>query len=428
MRMVKLSPLLMTAAVALVFAGHDLAGRGVARQQAAPAPQGQQAPRPQAGPPGYMAAAEAAIAEKFKGITTDGKVVPGLFSIRKTGVSTRPIKEAAERFISSLGVEQKAKTLYPLESDEWRRWSNIHRYPRQGVCVAEMSGPQRERAFALLKESLSVRGFENARDIMRLNETIAELTGRRDEYGEGLYYFTVMGEPSADKPWGWQLDGHHLVINYFVLKDQVVMTPTFMGSEPVRADSGKYAGTRVFEGEEQAGLALMRSLTPEQQAEAVISKELPREVFTTAFRDNFELKYEGIRYSRLTGAQQALLLNLVETYVGNMRPGHARVRMEEVKKHLAETYFAWMGGFGDDSVFYYRVHSPVILIEFDHQRGVALRNDKPSRNHVHTVVRTPNGGDYGKDLLRQHHEQFDHSKGGHTHSHAGPNGGAKKPR
>jgi hypothetical protein len=61
-------------------------------------------------------------------------------------------------------------------------------------------------------------------------------------------------------------------------------------------------------------------------------------------------------------------------------------------------------------VFYYRIHSPVILIEFDHQRGVALRSDKPSRNHIHTVVRTPNGNDYGKDLLRLHHEQFDHSK------------------
>ena len=74
-----------------------------------------------------------------------------------------------------------------------------------------------------------------------------------------------------------------------------------------------------------------------------------------------------------------------------------------------------MGGIGEDSVFYYRVHSPVILIEFDHQRGIALDNDAPSRNHIHTVVRTPNGNDYGRDLLRQHHEQFDHSRADHHH-------------
>ena len=81
---------------------------------------------------------------------------------------------------------------------------------------------------------------------MRLNETIAEMTGRYDQYGEGHYWFTIMGTPSAEEPWGWQLDGHHLVINYFVLKDQIVMTPTFMGSEPVYAASGKYRGIRVL--------------------------------------------------------------------------------------------------------------------------------------------------------------------------------------
>ena len=62
------------------------------------------------------------------------------------------------------------------------------------------------------------------------------------------------------------------------------------------------------------------------------------------------------------------------------------------------------------SPFYYRVHSPVILIEFDHQRGIALDNDEPSRQHIHTVVRTPNGNDYGIDLLRQHRQQVDHSR------------------
>ena len=64
---------------------------------------------------------------------------------------------------------------------------------------------------------------------------------------------------------------------------------------------------------------------------------------------------------------------------------------------------------GDDAVFYYRIHSPVILIEFDHQPGVALDFDVPTRHHIHTVVRTPNGNDYGKDLLRQHYERHPHN-------------------
>jgi hypothetical protein len=396
----------------MALAGGGIALSGGVRALFAQAPF---TPPPIPPPPGYLEAAAASLAEPFKGITTDGTVVPGLFSIQKTSVPTTAIKDAAEAFLTSLSSEQKAKTLFSIDSDEWRNWSNIHRYPRQGIALAEMHSNQRERALALLKAGLSQKGFATAQDIMRLNETVAELTGKRDEYGEYLYWFTIMGMPSPSEPWGWQLDGHHLVINYCILGDQIVMTPTFMGSEPVRADAGKYAGARVFQVEEADGLALMRALTAKQRHKAIVSKDLPREIFTAAFRDNFEMPYAGIRYDALSSAQQALLLELVETYVGNIRPGHAEVRMAEVKQHLGDTYFAWMGGVDEHSVFYYRVHSPVILIEFDHQRGIALGNEKPSRNHIHTVVRTPNGNDYGKDLLRQHHEKFDHSQSGHRH-------------
>ena len=74
----------------------------------------------------------------------------------------------------------------------------------------------------------------------------------------------------------------------------------------------------------------------------------------------------------------------------------------KVEQHLEETYFAWIGGTTDDAVFYYRIHSPVILIEFDHQRPMGTRHlrpaDVPTRQHIHVVVRTPNGNDYGKDI------------------------------
>jgi hypothetical protein len=125
------------------------------------------------------------------------------------------------------------------------------------------------------------------------------------------------------------------------------------------------------------------------------------------------MRYEGLRLGELTMAQQVQLIELIELYVGRTTPEHAKQKMHEVRKHLAQTYFAWIGtGTGDDDVFYYRVHSPVILIEFDHQRGVALDVNEAFKDHIHTVVRTPNGNDYGKDLLRQHYEAFDHSRGG----------------
>ena len=355
--------------------------------------------------------------EPFKGVTTNGTVMPGLFPIRSTGVSAAPVRDAAVKFLATLTAEQRAKTAFPVDDGEWRKWNNIHRYTRQGVSFKEMSDAQRSAAFDLLKASLSAKGLEKSRSIMRLNETIAEMTKRFEEYGEGLYNVTVMGEPSTTAPWGWQLDGHHLIINYFVLRDQVVMTPTFMGSEPVRADAGKYAGTVVLQDEQNKGLAFMQALSPEQQKKATLQAEKTvNSAQAQAFRDNLVLEYAGLRGSELTDPQRTLLLDLAGEYVRNMSDGHAKVRMEEVRKHLGETYFAWIGGTGPDAVFYYRIHSPVILIEFDHQTPVALPGPKvPGRIHVHSVVRTPNGNDYGKDLLRQHYEQHRNDP---SHGHA----------
>ena len=365
----------------------------------------------------YVETGEALLAEPFKGITAGGSVAPGLFPLKKTGVSTRQITDAARAFIDSLSEPQRERALFPLESDAWRRWSNIHPFlMRHGVCLDEMSPAQRDSALGLIRESLSTQGFQTARDVMRLNDLVRHITGNAEEYGEWLYWVSVMGHPSRDAPWGWQLDGHHLIVNCFVLGDQLVMTPLFMGSEPVSADdSGPYAGTRVFQQEEDEGLAMIRALTPAQRARTVVAQELPVEAFTAAFRDNLVLRYEGIRFGDLASPQQRQLVRLVEVYVNRIRPGHDRIRMDEVTRHLGDMHFAWMGGVDPEGVFYYRLHSPVILVEFDHQRGIAFDNDEPSRNHVHTVVRTPNGNDYGRDLLRQHHAEFDHTRASHTH-------------
>ena len=354
--------------------------------------------------------AETQIAEPFKGLTTDGQVVPGLFSLKTTGLSNEGMKRAAEDWLNSVDSGQRDAALFSVESDAWRRWSNIHVFlMRHGAMMEPMTQDQRDLAFNLLREGFSPSGFELARNIMKLNESIREITGSDEELGEWLYWLSIIGEPSPDEPWGWQFDGHHLNVNCFLIGDQMVMTPMFMGSEPVAVDIGKHAGTQVFQAEEGTALSLARTLTAEQRSKAIVSDDVPSGVFTGAFRDNFEMRYEGINFDDLSSHQQAIMFDLIGTYVNRMRSDHAQLKMDEIREHLSETHFAWMGGTDEDSVFYYRVHSPVILIEFDHQNGIFLDNDHPSRNHIHTVVRTPNGNDYGKDLLRQHREKFDHT-------------------
>ncbi len=347
------------------------------------------------------------VADAFRGLTTNGGVISDLFDIRSTGVSTEPVRAAAEAFLDGLDEQQRAQTMFGLDDSEWRRWDNRPRVPRQGVGFDEMSTGQRELAFELFEASLSARGLEQVENIMKLNETLAEMRNDWDVFGHWLYWMTVMGTPSETEPWGWQLDGHHLIVNYFVLGDQVVMTPVFMGSEPVRADAGQFEGTVVLQDVQDKGLALFNALSGEQQERARIAggEKTENMGFVGAYQDNVVLDYAGIPARDLDDGQRDLLLDLIAEYVGNLRDGHAEVRMDEVRPHMDETFFAWVGSTASDSPFYYRIQNPVILIEFDHQRSGGV----PGRNHIHTVVRTPNGNDYGKDLLRLHYQQHDHS-------------------
>lgn len=358
---------------------------------------------------------EKGLAEAYKGITTDGNLIPGLFAVRSTGVSTDPVRKAAAAFLASLTTEQRAATLFDVNDSEWRKWMNQHFYIRQGTGFKDMTAAQRAAALNLLRAGLSAKGLKLTQDIMKLNHTLGELTNNNfEEYGEGRYYLTVMGEPSAKKPWGWQLDGHHCIVNYFVLGDQVVMTPAFFGSEPVIAHAGKYKGTQVLQDEQAKGLAMINALTEAQRKKAILSvSKTGNNNLGEAFKDNFVLDYAGVKAAELTAKQKEQLLALVGEYVGNMNDGHAKVKMSEVRKHLDNTWFAWIGGTETGSVFYYRIHSPVVLIEFDHQSPAGLRNlpgatRAPNPEHIHTVVRTPNGNDYGKDLLRQHYQQNPH--------------------
>ena len=171
----------------------------------------------------------------------------------------------------------------------------------------------------------------------------------------------------------------------------------------------------------QAGLDLIRSLVADQQQAAIQCASImpdsipahlrhPIDHLTQsgAFHDNAVVPYLGIRADAFSDAQRARLLEAITAYIGRAHGSHATVKLAEVTAHLDETWFAWMGVTGPSDPFYYRLHSPVVLIEFEHLPGVAFDSPEPSRHHIHTVLRTPNRGDYRADLLGEHHARFDH--------------------
>jgi Protein of unknown function (DUF3500) len=371
---------------------------------------------------------ERLVGEPFKGITSDGNLVPDLFPLTRTGVSTEPIRRAALELLNVLDSEQRQKAQFTVDSDAWRRWWNIHPFlMRHGLLLEDVDDQRRNAALRLVEQTLSESGFRTARDIMRLNHTVGEITGSWTEYGEWVYFLSVFGEPSETEPWGYQIDGHHLIINCFVLGDQLTITPVFMGSEPVVAETGIYKGTSVLQTEQNDGLEFINTFNAQQRSKAILydsimTSVLPPErgigsdgrIQTAAFRDNMVIPYEGIQASELTPGQRSELVRLASLYTGRLRAGHAEQWLETVRQYIDQTFFMWMGGTGASDVFYYRIHSPVILIEFDHQPGIAFDSVEPIREHIHTVIRTPNGNDYGADYLRQHHAKFDHVNGKHV--------------
>ena len=357
----------------------------------------------------FSAGAARALGQPFQGVTTSDGIIQGLFPVKSTGQQTTLIREAAERFLATISTADLSRVHFAISDPEWRDWSNVDVgiFPRRGISLEEMNEEQKESAWKLLAVALSAEGLEQTQNIMKTEQTLFEINGEPIRYGTEKYYITMMGIPSPDNPWGFQLDGHHLVINYFVLGDQVVMTPAFWGGEPVYADAGMYLGNHILQDEQNTGLRLMQSLDSGQRQRATIeASKVRNDQLAAANQDNLVLDYEGIKGSDLNSQQRLQLLNVIRSFVGALREPHAEVTMEEIGQHIDDTYFAWVGESKDDSVFYYRIHSPVILIEFDHQGPVGTLHKNPAgvptRDHIHTVVRTPNGNDYGKDLLAQH--------------------------
>lgn len=351
------------------------------------------------------------LAVPFSGISSDGENLPHVFSIQSTGISTRDIKSAVDEFLNSLSSAQRSNCTFPIDATEWRRWSNIDFYKRKGIGLPDLTTDQKELAFQIIQKSLSPKGFQKTQAIMKMEGYLARLSGESELLGPDLYWFTFMGDPSDTEPWGWQLDGHHLVINYFILGDQIVMTPTFMGSEPTYIEEGEHAGVRTFEDEEKLGVKLYSSLNSTQKEEATLfDKKDYNYLQAGAYTDNAVIPYVGLKANSLDDAQLAIMKDLIQAYIGNIKEGHAEIRMEEIMNHIDETYFSWVGDTDAKGPFYYRIHSPVVLIEFDHQKPIFLEGNTPTKKHVHTIVRTPNGNDYGKDLLKQHLDSHHHEQ------------------
>ena len=361
--------------------------------------------------------------EPYKGISTDGKIIPDLFPIQDEGMPIEEITAAANNLLSLLDEKQKQILSYHIDSPEWRTWSNPEfLLSDKGLRLEDVTPQVRDSIMKVLESTLSPEGYQKALAAMRINHFLGQLCACPTICNEYSYNIVLFGEPSTTTPWGISFYGHHLCLNIFLYRTQVIISPWFTGAEPNEIDSGPYSGTQILHEEEALGLKLMQSLSPELQAKAQIFAQMKdpampagrwnrddQRHLSGAFRDNRVVPYEGISVSTMDAAQQDLILAILEQYFLYLPSKSRSMKLHQCKSHFDATHFCWIGAYENDSAFYFRIQSPVIIVEFDHHSGVFLNNSQPAKFHVHTLLRTPNAGDYGmalKPLIQGQEQKF----------------------
>lgn len=326
-------------------------------------------------------------------------LLAGLGADRVAERSVAAMAESANRFLSSLTAEQRAKAAFPFDAEDRLRFHFIppETFRREGVTIKEMNAEQRRRAHALLASGLSARGHMTAMQIMEAEGILATLEGPDRQFARDgeAYYVTVFGTPSTDDTWGWRWEGHHLSLHFTVVEGDIsVSTPTFLSASPAEIPSGPKKGMRPLARQEDAGRALLSSLDLAQRDVTIIDDVAPTNILAAMEPEVGPLASEGIRYSALDDVQRALLLDIVEAYTSVMAPEIAELRWEEIRAAgLDDITFAWAGGTLRGEVAYFRLQGPTFLIEFD--------NTQRDPNHVHSGWRDFDG-DFGHDMLRDH--------------------------
>ena len=307
---------------------------------------------------------------------------------------------AAQAFLATLDRDARAKAQFPFDAEERFNWHFVPR-PRAGLPLKQMSDVHRKAAMALLRAGLSEKGYTKAETVRALEPILAEIENNPIRRDPQLYYFTIFGEPSPTGTWGWRFEGHHISLNWTLVRgSSIASTPQFFGSNPAEVRTGPKRGTRALAAEEELARALLGSLSEAQRTQAVISTSAPDDIFSGDSRKAAAQEDKGIRYADLSQEQRGLLLAVIEEYAGAQPKVLAEKWVERLRAaSLDRIRFAWMGGLNRGERHYYRLQGPTFLIEYD--------NTQNDANHIHAVWRDFEG-DFGVDLLGEHYKNSAH--------------------
>src|SRR6195952_19983 len=317
--------------------------------------------------------------EEFRGVTENGTLREGLYPLTPAEpgeeAPVAAMVAAAEDLLAALDDDGRQRISFAVDAPEWQTWANPEFLQFDtGLRLEFQPTNVQQKALALVAASLSPEGYDLAHNMMLINGFLGEVVGLEPILNEFSYNLALYGEPDPVTPWGWHLYGHHCAVNCLVVQGRMVLSPVFFGAEPNEIDEGPHAGVTTFGERIALGITLMAAL-PEDLRRAAVSyqqmvdpKMPPGRVhpgderhLAGAFQDNRAIPNEGIRVIDMPSQARELVLAIVEQFVLPLPTGPRSARMREIREHLTDTWFSWIGGHQSGDVFYYRIQSPVII-------------------------------------------------------------------
>jgi hypothetical protein len=309
------------------------------------------------------------------------------------GNAAGEIVVAAKKFLATLDDSQRGKVIFDFKDDTQRkRWSNLPTtmVKRAGLRMGDLTKPQRDAAMAVLAAALSPQGYEKVSQIVEGDEQLKK-SGGQTMFGHDEYYISLLGQPSTTEPWMIQFGGHHLGLNITLVGERGTLTPSHTGAQPAIYElEGKTV--RPLGREVEKAFALVGSLDDAQRKQAILGVQM-HDLVLGPGRDGQTIQPEGIKGSALTDKQREMVLDLAGEWTRIMYDAAAKAKMDEMKKNVGETWFAWSGPTEKGSAAYFRIQGPTVIIEYAPQR----LGGEPTQ-HIHTIYRDPTN-EYGKKWL-----------------------------
>ena len=146
---------------------------------------------------------------------------------------------AAAAFSGALDESQRYVLANDFElSGARREWSYLPEPERGGLAIGSLTDPQRKLAHRLIAASVSMPGYAKVVSIMAMEHVRRALTllaapAIAHLFDPERYCFRIFGTPGGAAPWGWQLAGHHVSLNFTVTGARYLSpTPCMLGSVP----------------------------------------------------------------------------------------------------------------------------------------------------------------------------------------------------